>query len=67
MDVGLSILPCLTSPLRISSLSDPQHKLPAAELTLLPRTVLFSIPKLSHYHLHGFDIINSYPTLMITV
>lgn len=31
MDVGLSLLPCLTSPPRGSCVLDPQHKQPAAK------------------------------------
>lgn len=80
MNVGLSLLPCLTSPLRVTHVLDPQHIQLAANsqnsFIFLPsrhstksKTVLFCSLKLSCYHEHMFDIllINGYLTIIITV
>lgn len=80
MDVGLSLLPCLTSPLRISRVLDPQqlpsksHQTsPSLPLTFLKATakftVWFSSTILNPFHWRDFSFrsINSYPTIMIAV
>lgn len=71
MDVGLSLSPCLTSPLRVTHVLDLQrNRLPAKShqaTLILPFSrfkgtayvislFLFSSPKLSRYHLHEFGI-----------